>query len=394
MGSGLLFLVWPILLWPVDLLLRVEVDPLHRVRGVDVLLVRHLFQGRLVFLAWIAHGGAVPNPAEGMCHPGDGYPDAMADRDRSVVTVLLAGSVNLGIGTAKLVGGLISGSSAMLAEAAHSAADTVNEALLLMALRRSDRSPDADHPFGYGMERYFWSLLAAVSVFVLGAGFSIYQGVASLVAPAPRGDLTVSFVVLAAALVLEGSSFVRAVWQVHIEARENARSAGDQLHRAEPTVRAVVFEDGAAVAGLCLAATGLFLDHLFQTRVYDALASLAIGVLLVWVARVLGRRNRDMLLGRAVDDEVLAGIRGEIEHRPGVDEVLELLTMRLGPGEVLVAARVDVATDVNGDDLEVMADEVDAAVRASYPEVKHVFLDPTPSSQGGMDADPTGYCDG
>lgn len=302
----------------------------------------------------------------------------MGERRRSAFTVLLAGVVNLGIAVAKLVGGLLSGSSAMLSEAAHSLADPLNEAFLLTALSRSERPADERHPFGYSMERYFWSLLAAVSVFVLGAGFSVYQGIGAHVSPEPRGGVTVSFVVLAVALVLEESSLLRAAWQVRHEARGSDRSSRDQLRHAEPTVRAVLFEDGAAVLGLFLAAGGLMLDEVFRTHVYDALASLAIGALLVWAAGVLGRRNRDLLIGRAVDKHTLDEIGRAIEAHSGIDGVISLLTMRLGPDDVLVAARVDVATGVDGDMIEQIADEVDEGLQRAVPEVKHVFLDPTP----------------
>src|SRR3990170_7277888 len=142
-----------------------------------------------------------------------------AERE-SARTVLVAGTANLLIAVAKLVAGLASGSSAMLAEAAHSIGDTLNEAFLLTALRRSQRPADSEHPFGYGMARYFWSLLAAVGIFVLGAGFAAYQGISALVHPIDTGPPFWSFVVLGAAFVFEGASFVRATWQLRAEAAE------------------------------------------------------------------------------------------------------------------------------------------------------------------------------
>jgi len=297
----------------------------------------------------------------------------------SRVTVVLAGSANLGIAVAKLAGGLVSGSSAMLSEAAHSFADTLNQAFLLAALRRSARPADDEHPFGYGKERYFWSLLAAVAVFVLGAGFSIYQGIASLIHPPEAGSPTISFVVLGLAFLLEGVSWLRAAWQLHREAqKDDASFLGHLLHDAEPTVRAVFFEDTAAVIGIALAAGGLWLDELLDSQRYDAIASLAIGVLLIGVAYILGAQNRTLLVGQAADPELVDALREEIRAVDGIRDVLEVMTMRLGADSILLAARVDVEPDRSGDDLEQVADEVEARLRETHSSVHHVFIDPTP----------------
>jgi len=299
----------------------------------------------------------------------------------SRTTVVLAGTANLGIAVAKLVAGVVSGSSAMLSEAAHSFADTLNQAFLLTALTRSDRPADEEHPFGYGKERYFWSLLAAVAVFVLGAGFSIMQGVQSLLHRPELGSPVLALSVLGVALLLDGISWVRAVWQLRAEARTSGASLwGHLMHDAEPTVRAVFFEDTAAVVGVLLAAAGIGLDELTGDNVFDALASLAIGLLLVGVAYVLGAQNRTLLVGRAVDAEVLGGLRSEIAGTDGIRDVLQVMTMRLGPEEILLAARVDVEPSRSGDDLELVADDVERRVRESFPAVRHVFVDPTPGS--------------
>lgn len=297
----------------------------------------------------------------------------------SGVTVGLAGGANLVVAVAKLVGGLVSGSSAMLSEAAHSFADTLNQVFLMAALRRSRRPADEQHPFGYGKERYFWSLLAAVAVFVLGAGFSVLQGITALIHPHGERSPMIAFLVLALAFVLDGISLVRAIWQVRREAGPTGRGFVDHLmHHSEPTVRAVFFEDSAGVLGVVLAAAGLGLDVLLGTHVYDAVASIAIGLLLIGVAYLLGQQNRDLLIGQAAEPAMLDGIRAEAEQTPGIRGVIELMTMRLGPEDVLVAARVDVEPETSGDDLELVADEVERRVRASYPDVKHVFVDPTP----------------
>ena len=158
--------------------------------------------------------------------------------------MMVAGAANLLIAVAKLVAGLGSGSAAMLAEAAHSVGDTLNQAFLMTALRRSARPADPEHPFGYGMARYFWSLLAAVGIFVLGAGFAAYQGISALVDPGEPGSPRWSFVVLGVAFLVEGVSFIRAWWQLHSEARTAGVSASRHLiGEVEPALRAVVWEE-------------------------------------------------------------------------------------------------------------------------------------------------------
>jgi len=310
---------------------------------------------------------------------GDGQDEPVSTDEESARTVLVAGAANLLIALAKLVAGLLSGSSAMLAEAAHSVGDTLNQAFLLTAVRRSQRAPDPEHPFGFGMARYFWSLLAAVGIFVLGAGFAAYQGIVSLINPGETGSPFWSFVVLGVAFVFEGVSFARAVWQLRADAHSARTSIRAHLIRdADPALRAVVWEDGVALLGLALAALGLFLVEVTGSHVWDAIASLAIAVLLVLVAYGLGRQNAEHLIGKAVSPEMQQGIVDVIRRTDGVDEVFELLTMRLAPDQVLVAARVDLASDCTPDEVERAADEVDRRIREGFPEVRHVFLDPTP----------------
>jgi len=306
----------------------------------------------------------------------DGYAGGMAD-DESTSTVLVAGGANLLIAVAKLVAGLASGSSAMLSEAAHSFGDTMNQGFLMTALRRSRKAPDETHPFGYGMERYFWSLLAAVGIFVLGAGFSAYQGIEALITPGEQGKTTWAFVVLGLSFVFEGASFVKALVQLRRDAGDSGM-AHHLRHDADPALRAVVWEDGAALVGLLLAAGGLALDTVNGGRTWDGVASLAIAALLVGVAYGLGRQNQQYLIGKAASPELREAITEAIRDTSGVDEVLELLTMRLSPDQVLVAARVDLNDELTPEQIEHAADEIDDLVRERFPDVRHVFLDPTP----------------
>jgi cation diffusion facilitator family transporter len=302
-----------------------------------------------------------------------------ADRNaESTTTVFVAGGANLAIAVAKTFAGVLSGSSAMLAEAAHSVADTLNQVFLLTALRRSGKPADAEHPFGYGMERYFWSLLAAVGIFVLGAGFSIYQGVEAILRPTEIDSLALIYTVLAVSFLFEGTSWLRALRQAHGEAQQQGLSSVEHIRTMnDPTVKTVLFEDTAALIGILLAAVGVTLHHLTDQAFWDGGASVAIGLLLIGVAYTLGRQNKSMLLGQSLDPASREAIRRTIESCEGIDEVVELMTMRLSPDEVLVAARVDVTDEVSGGELEHFADDVDRYVRERFPEVRHVFLDPT-----------------
>jgi len=297
-------------------------------------------------------------------------------------TVLLAGAANLAIAIAKVAAGLLSGSTALLAEAAHSVADTLNQVFLLTALHRSRKPADARHPFGYGMERYFWSLLAAVGILVLGAGFSIAEGLRALFAPEPIAALPVIYIVLAVSFLFEGTSWLRAVTQVRREAREHDVPFLTHLRNAEPAVKTVAFEDSAALIGLLIAAIGVTLAVVTGQHFWDGTASIAIGLLLIVVAFTLGRDNKAMLIGQALPDDVQKQIRDIINGTPGIDGVLELLSLRLAPDQVLVVATVDLADmRTTGAAIEQLAERVDADVRRAYPMVRHLYLDPTPGDR-------------
>jgi cation diffusion facilitator family transporter len=294
-------------------------------------------------------------------------------------TVYLALGANAGIAVAKFAGALISGSSALLAEAAHSVADTTNQLFLLASLNLSERAPDDEHPFGYGKERFFWSFLAAVFIFVSGALFSIYEGVRRMLSPeSETGSPGIAFAVLGVALVLEGASLARAVRQNAEEARRRRRPLSRHLRTSrDPTTKTVVFEDGAAVTGVVLAAAGLGLTLASGSPVWDGAASVLIGLLLAAVAFTLGRDTKDLLIGEAATPDERAALARVFEEHPQVDALVELLTMALSPSSLLVAARIDLAQGLDSDAIEALADDLDRSLREAVPDVGEVFLDPT-----------------
>ena len=301
-------------------------------------------------------------------------------------TVIIAGAANLLVGAIKLAAGLMVGSSAMLAETAHSAADTLNQGLLLASVHRGERPADSRHPFGYGQERYFWSLLAAFGIFIAGAGFSVFEGVLALRHGNSENPL-IAYVVLAVSAAAEGTSLVRVLLQFRSEARRENTELLDRVRESpDTTVKTALFEDSAAMVGLGLAALGLLLRQLTGSPVWDGAASIAIGALLVVVAVRLGLDSRDYLIGHAAAPKELAVIRAEIEQAPGVDALVRLRTMYLGPDQLIVAAQVAFDDEISADQAEDIADQVDRRLADRLPLVPHVFLDPTqsPSESRGV----------
>lgn len=298
-------------------------------------------------------------------------------------TVLIAGAANVFVTVVKVAAGLLTASSALLAEAAHSAADTLNQAFLLASIRQGRRPADPRHPFGYGQERYFWSLLAAFGIFVAGAGFSVFEGVLAITRPGHGHDVLIGYLVLVVAGLAELVSFFRALSQTRRRAADRHLSVLSHLRSsADTTVKAALFEDSAAVAGLVFAAAGLGLRQLTGSEVWDGAASIAIGGLLVVAAVRLGLDSRQLLIGRAADPREQAIIRDEIEQLPGVDGLLELLTMYMGPEHLIVAARVAFSDQINAGAVEELSERIDRRLAQRLPVSSHVFIDPTDTASG------------
>lgn len=302
--------------------------------------------------------------------------DQAGSDQKTRVTVLVALAANLVIAVAKAVGGVFAGSPALLSEAAHSVADSFNEVFLLFALHRSKRPADRQHPFGYGKERFFWALLAAVGIFVMGGCFSFLQGVEAL-----RGGnkqestdgYIVGFIVLGVALAAEGSSLLRAVIQVR-------NQPGEGIGK-DPALRTVIAEDGTAVVGVLLAMGGMALHMVTREIVWEASASLAIGVLLVYIAYRLGKDAREQLIGEAADPGLRDRIEALLNEQPEIDVVSSLLTMRLGLDSTLVAARIDLVPGLESEHMELVSMRIKAAIAERWPEADQVYLDVTDAAR-------------
>jgi cation diffusion facilitator family transporter len=261
--------------------------------------------------------------------------------DASLRTVVVAVAANLLVAVAKAVAALLTGSAAMLAETTHSIADTLNEALLWVGVRRSSRPADDRHPFGYGQARYTWSLLAAVGIFVVGGVFAIADGVQTLRRPEPVTNVAVGVAVLLVSAVLEGLSWRTARRQLRAEATARRLDLGVYLATSsDPTPTAVFLEDSAALIGIGLALAALVLHVATGSAVWDGAASLLIGLLLIVVAYLLMRRNLALLIDEAAPADIRERLRQAVAHEPWVAEVAELTAVYIGPGQLLVLAHV------------------------------------------------------
>jgi cation diffusion facilitator family transporter len=302
--------------------------------------------------------------------------DAEEVNSESVLTVLVAGLMNLGIALAKLIAGILGGSAAMVSEAAHSAADTVTEIMLYIALRHSAKPSDEAHPFGYGRTAYLWAGLAAAFTFVAGGLFSITHGFHSIHDEA-EGDYLVSYVVLGISFLLEAVSFGRTIVQLRGESRRwDTRPRLFLRHTPDTSLKAVFLEDLAALIGLLLAATGLALTEVTGSPVFDGVASILIGALLLVVAVTLGRANVSLLIGKSLPPRFREAVRTELEAGEDITAVQELLTLQLGPTSVLVAAKIDFSDSASGEAIERTSRAAEARLRERFPMVRYVFLSP------------------
>ena len=281
---------------------------------------------------------------------------------------------NLAILLTKFAAAFITGSSAMLSEAIHSLVDTGNGLLLLLGIRLSKRPPDASHPFGYGKELYFWTMVVAILIFAGGGGVSIYEGVVHILHPNPLDDPTVAYIVLVLAAVFEGFA-----WSVAF--REfRALNPGMPIWPAiqaskDPTTFTVLFEDTAALLGLLVAFLGLFFGHLLNNPYLDGAASVIIGIILTVVAALLAYESKGLLVGEGVDKQTAARIRALAEADPAVEQMTRALTMYFGPHDILLALDLQFRKELSAADVEATVDRLEASIRAAYPDITHIFIE-------------------
>jgi len=296
----------------------------------------------------------------------------MAAESTRVIYAAIA--ANLAIAVTKFIAAGFTGSSAMLSEGIHSLIDTGNGGLMLLGVRRSRRPADAAHPFGYGKELYFWTLIVAIVIFAVGGGISAYEGLLHILNPKAVANPMWNYIVLAIAMVFEGYSFMVAFKA--FQAERGKLSIWQSINQSkDPTTYTVLFEDFAALIGLVVALIGVFLAQFFENPYFDGGASIVIGMILAAVAVLLAYESKGLLVGEAVDPETLKDIRRLAESDPQVESVKNALTMYFGPHTILLAMDLSFRPNLSAIEVEESIDRLEEKVRSRYPNVKHIFIE-------------------
>jgi len=296
----------------------------------------------------------------------------MAGSSKTAIYAALVG--NALIAVTKFVAASISGSAAMFSEGIHSLVDTGNQVLLLYGLKRAEKPPDAEFPFGHGKEVYFWCFVVAILIFGLGAGVSLYQGLSHLNHPEPLGNLTINYVVLGLAIAFEGG----ALW---VALREFNKSRGGQSVMAavkggkDPSLFVVVFEDSAAMLGLLVALAGTFLYQLTGNIIFDALASICIGMILALTAAWLAYEAKGLLIGEAASPEIVAAINEVVNQDERVLATNEVATLHMGPSHIIVTLSVDFVDGIDSSAVETAVTEMNRVIKAVDPSIRRVFIE-------------------
>jgi len=292
----------------------------------------------------------------------------------SKIAIYGALAANIGIAVVKFIAASITGSSAMISEGIHSTVDSGNSLLLLLGMKRSQRAPDRGHPFGHGKEIYFWTLIVAILVFSLGGGMSIYEGISHLQHPEELKDPFWNYIVLVISMGFEGASLLYAV-------REFNKSRGklgfwkEVGMSKDPALFAVIYEESAAIAGLIIALFGVFLGHYFGNPVFDALASILIGLVLVAVAITMVKESKGLLVGESADRAIVEGIYNLVSSDKDVETLYFPLTMHLAPNEILLALDVEFRKDMTVENLFGGIAKLEDKIKKEFPTVKKIYIE-------------------
>lgn len=287
---------------------------------------------------------------------------------------------NCVVAAAKFIAAAITGSSAMIAEGVHSTVDAANSVLMLLGIRLSRRGPDTLHPFGHGKELYFWALIVAIIVFGVGGGVSVYEGILHFLNPTKLKDPVWSYGVLGVAFVADGWSWVVAYRE--FKAHQGNRGVWQSIHTSkDPTKFAVLLEDSAATLGVVIAAIGIALTQLTGSEVYDASASVLIGLLLCAIATILAIESKNLLIGESADPATIAAIRRTVEADTDVIGLRNLLTMHLGPSELLLNLDVEFNRKLDFGQTAKAIERLESSIRKHHPEVLRIFIEARAFSQ-------------
>ena len=294
----------------------------------------------------------------------------------SKVSIYAAMAANVAIGIAKFTGAYISGSSAMLSEGIHSVVDSLNEVLLLYGLKQSEAGPDEQYPLGRGQELYFWSLMVAVLIFALGGGVSIIQGVRGLQSAEISSNPIVSYCVLGSAAVFEGAALTISIRQFK-KAQSNANMGLWKAIRVskDPSSFIVIVEDSAALVGLLIAFTGVWLSETTGNPLYDAIASIAIGGLLTIVATALVAKTKGLLVGESASPETRESIKTIVRSDEAVSDFEAPITLHFGPEDIMLALNIEFRDELSANEIEAAVRRIEKAIRGTHTEVKRIFIE-------------------
>jgi cation diffusion facilitator family transporter len=298
----------------------------------------------------------------------------MSGKGESKFAVIAAVVGNLIIAIIKFGAAALTGSSAMISEGIHSLVDTGNGGLVLMGMRRSTAPADAEHPFGHGKEIYFWTLIVAVSIFGIGGGMSVYEGIMHLLNPVHVENPWPNYIVLAIAAVVEGTSFMIAMRQLNA-VRGKVSVARYIRTSKDPSLFTVVFEDSAAMLGLIVAFFGILLGQLTGSPLFDGAASVIIGLILMSVAFLLARESKGLLIGEGVEPAVLADMRKIVAAEKDVDAVGDVRTMYLGPNDLLVNLDVAFRVGLPAEQIHDAIARIEVALKGDYPEIGRIYIE-------------------
>jgi cation diffusion facilitator family transporter len=289
-------------------------------------------------------------------------------------TIYAAMAANFAIAIIKFIAASITGSSAMLSEGIHSVVDTGNQLLLLLGLRLSKQPADDSHPFGYGQELYFWTLIVALFIFAIGGGMSIYEGIGHIRHAQPLTDPRWNYGVLGLAVIFEGYSWNVALQEFLASKREDNFWQAIRASK-DPTVFAILFEDTAALIGLFVAFVGVLSGHLLGNIYLDGVASIVIGVILCGVAFLLAIESKGLLIGEGATAETVASIKKIINDDPAVENVIKVLTLHFGPQEILLNLEINFVDDLETDELEIAVERLESSIRIRHSEIQNIFIE-------------------
>ncbi|GAB4023612.1 cation diffusion facilitator family transporter [Spirosoma koreense] len=296
----------------------------------------------------------------------------MASTKKAIYTALGA---NLAIATTKFIAAGVTGSSAMVSEGIHSLVDTLNELLLLLGMKRSQRPPDERRPFGYGRELYFWSFIVSVLIFAVGGGLSFYEGITHLQNPKPMENPTWNYIVLGVAIVLDGASLVTA-FRAFNQQRGSQPFWSAVKASKNPATFVVLFEDASDVLGLLIAFLGIFLGHALNNPYLDGVASVLIGLLLTVVSVLLTRESRSLLMGEAADKAITQKIIETTEANPSVLKSVRAFTFQMGPEEIVLIQQIAFQENLTNEDTILAMTQIRQAVQATEPSIRQVYIEP------------------